>query len=445
MLKKLLVVLMFICLVSFSAFARGEHEGTTSDDQSGRQESVTITVQMFSGPEYDAMVPTVDYWNENYAESTGIKVNCVALSRVGYFEKMQSQLIAGLDVPDVVHPFDMPLPKMKPYLEDMKPYLEDKEITTGPEGVTYSMDDMLEIALQTVTFDDGSIVALPKDMSEQIFYYRRDLIQNPPETWPEFLEVAKKFTQSHNPSSPTKYGCAMYGKYEKWTFYSALMMLWPAGYNMFKPGTLEIDNYNPDAVKALKIYEELFNNSVMYPGFENFEYPEVSAALQSGEVAMAIHWNADITDLTNPEKAPKVWNKIGYTVPPGWKQSDGSIERAMSFLTINLALNKNSKHKDESMKFLAWAVFGEGAKIYAESGGTSPIQQVWFADDAPDPYPFLAPAMTKYGRCLPQHKNLAELVMIGSSWIQKVGIGEATAEEAAEGMVDEMKAFLANK
>jgi hypothetical protein len=44
---------------------------------------VTITVQMFSGPEYDAMEPTAVYWNENYAEKTGIKVKAIALSRVG--------------------------------------------------------------------------------------------------------------------------------------------------------------------------------------------------------------------------------------------------------------------------------------------------------------------------------------------------------------------------
>jgi ABC-type glycerol-3-phosphate transport system substrate-binding protein len=36
----------------------------------GAAKPVTITVQMFSGPEYDAMAPTAKYWNENYAAST---------------------------------------------------------------------------------------------------------------------------------------------------------------------------------------------------------------------------------------------------------------------------------------------------------------------------------------------------------------------------------------
>jgi len=38
---------------------------------------------------------------------------------------------------------------------------------------------------------------------------------------------------------------------------------------------------------------------------------------------------------------------------------------------------------------------------------------------------------------------MTELVMIGSSWVQKVGTGVATAEEAAKGMRQEMIDFLA--
>ncbi len=115
------------------------------------QAKVTITVQMFSGPEYDAMEPTAEYWNENYAEKTGITVKALALSRVGYFEKMQSQLVAGLKEPDIVHPFNMMLGKLSPYLEPLNDYLKRDDIMSGPNGEKYSMDDMLKVALQTAT------------------------------------------------------------------------------------------------------------------------------------------------------------------------------------------------------------------------------------------------------------------------------------------------------
>jgi len=406
---------------------------------------VTITVQMFSGPEYDAMAPTAKYWNEKYAAATGITVNAVALSRMGYFEKMQSQLVAGLREPDLVHPFNMALGQLRPYLEDLRPYLAKADLMTGPDGEKYSIDGLLDPAKACVTAADGAILGMPKDMSELCVYYRKDLISKPPETWPEFVEVAKKFTKSINPSSPTEYGAVLQGKYEKWTYCAALETLWPAGYEIFKPGDKEIAMYSADAVKAFKFFEDMYKAGALYPGFDNTEYPEVSAALESGNVAMAIQWNANYFSLSNKEMSPKVYDKIALAPPPGWKQADGKIKRAMYVQTINLSLNKKSQNKDAAMKFLTWSSLGEGAILYAKYGGSSPIKKVWLAKDAMMPYPVLAPMVQEYGRSLPMHNDMSELVMIGSSWIQKVGIGNATAEQAAKGLPEEMAAYLKSR
>ncbi len=406
---------------------------------------VTITVQMFSGPEYDAMAPTAKYWNEKYSAATGITVNAVALTRMGYQEKMQAQLVAGLKEPDLVHPFNMQLGKLRPYLEDLRNYFNKPSVMTGPDGEKYSLDGLLEVALATVTTPDGAILGMPKDMSELLVYYRKDIVTKPPDTWPELVEVAKKFTKSINPSSPTEYGIVLQGKYEKWTYCSGLEALWPAGYEIFKKGDKEIAGYNADAAKAFQIYADLYKAGALYPGFDNTEYPEVSAALESGNVAMAVQWNANYFSLSNKEMSPKVYDKIALAAPPGWKQADGKIKRAMYVQTINLALNKKSRNKEAAAKFLAWSGFGEGAVLYAKYGGSSPIKKVWLAKDAMMPYPVIAPMVMEYGRSLPMHDDMGELVMIGSSWFQKVGIGGATADEAAKGLPEEMAAFLKSR
>jgi multiple sugar transport system substrate-binding protein len=160
---------------------------------------------------------------------------------------------------------------------------------------------------------------------------------------------------------------------------------------------------------------------------------------------MAVQWNANYFSLSNKEMSPKVWDKIALAPPPGWKQADGKIKRAMYVQTINLSLNKKSRNKDAAMKFLTWSTFGEGAVLYAKYGGSSPIKKVWEAKDAMMPYPVLAPMVSEYGRSLPMHNDMSELVMIGSSWIQKVGIGNATAEQAAKGLPEEMAAFLKSR
>ncbi len=436
-----LVILLAVC-VTMLALAGGAQEPKKA--AGGAAKAATITVQMFSGPEFDAMVPTAEYWNKNYAAKTGITVNAVALSRVGYFEKMQSQLVAGLAEPDLVHPFNMQLGKLAPYLEPLNKYLSDPAIMSGPNGEKYTVDEALKVGMDTVTGPDGSIYGLPKDMSEIAMYYRKDLITSVPQTWDEFIAVAKKFTKSINAGSPVEYGAVLQGKYEKWTYCSALEALWPNGYDIFKAGSnnKEIAEYDAKWAKGFKPYEELGKAKALYPGFDNTEYPEVSAAMESGNVALAMQWNANYYSITNKDVSPKVWDKITIAEMPGEKQADGSIKKAMYVQTINLSLNKASKNKEAAMKFLAWSVFGEGAVLYAKAGGSSPVKSVWTTADAAMPYPVLAPLVEKYGRALPQHDDMSELVMIGSSWVQKVGIGKATAAEGVKGMRDEMAAYL---
>ena len=249
-----------LCLIGAGiVMAGGKQEAEATTAAGGGVKKVDVTVQMFSGPEFDAMVPTAEYWNRNYEGKTGIHVNNIALSRVGYFEKMQSQLVAGLAEPNLVHPFNMALGKLRPYLEDLRSYLKDPEVMTGPDGEKYQFSQLLSPAQECVTAADGAILGMPKDMSELCVYYRKDIIGNPPDTCPEFVEMAKQYTKSINPGSPTEYGVVLQGKYEKWIYCAALEALWPANYEIFAPGSeTEIDAYNKDVVKAFKVFEDLY-------------------------------------------------------------------------------------------------------------------------------------------------------------------------------------------
>jgi len=197
--------------------------------------------------------------------------------------------------------------------------------------------------------------------------------------------------------------------------------------------TIDGESYDPFSAETLK---------VLPPTAANAEYPEVAAMIQGGEVAMAIMWNAFYQDLMNPEKSPKVYDKFAVAPPPGVQKEDGSIERYMYVQTIALALNKNSKHKEEAMKFMAWATLGEGAEIYAKSGGSSPVKSVWQDDHILDIYPIMYPWVEEFGRAVPMHDKITDLMLIGSSWVQKVMVGSVTSEEAAKGMNDEINAYL---
>ncbi len=294
-----------------------------------KKEPVTITIQMFEGPEHDAMVPTVDYWNTNYAAETGITVEVSALDRTGYFGKLETQLVAGMATPDIVHPFSLHLGRLQPYLEPLNPYFENEAIMTAPDGEQLSLDVVLEPALQTVTTPDGNIYMVPKDMSEMILYYRKDLLEQPPETWDDYIEIAKAYTKSLNPESPTEYGVMMQGKYEMWTFCNTLEAIWSYGGNFFTADANTPAFDNEGTVRAFQIYEELASKGALPPEAVNAEYFEAAQAVQTNQVAMAFNWNAFYHSLVDQTQSPDAWDKYDIAPPPGVRQPDGSIKRAL--------------------------------------------------------------------------------------------------------------------
>ena len=396
----------------------------------------TVVVQMLEGPECDAMVPTADFWNQHYATATGTRIQVVALDRTGYFDKLEMQLIAGESTPDIIHPFSIHLARIRPYLEPLEPFLQDQAIMTDPDGKALSLDAVLPVAMDTVRSEDGKIYMLPTDMSEVLLFYRQDLIKTPPGTWDDFVRLAKRYTRTINPDSPTQYGIVLQGKYETWAFCSALENILPYGIDPFNVSSEDDINL---LTKSLQPFEDLAAAKAFPPETVNAEYSKVAAMIKSGEVAMALQWNAFYQDLRNPESSPKVYDKVDVAPPPGIRQEDGTIKRSLYVHTINLALNRHSRHKQKAMMFMTWATLGEGAWVYARAGGSSPLAEIWDNDKISDLYPRLAPWLAAHGQSPTPHKQLTKMMMAGSGWIQRMIAGDLTVEQAAQGIAAEMK------
>jgi len=408
------------------------------DEDGGR---VKITVQMFEGPESAAMVPPARYWNTHYADTTGIEVETTALNRIGYFDKLEIGLISGRDTPDIVHPFSLHLGRIDRYLEPLDGYLADREVMTAPDGSPLSLDSLLPIALDAVRHPDGRTYMIPTDMSQFLLYYRKDLIADPPDTWADYEALARRFTRALNPDSPTRYGTIMQGKYEVWTFCAALQNIWSAGVDVFAPMTRDD---RARLQESLRTFETLARDGALPPESAFAEYPQVAATIQRGEVAMAIQWNAFYPVLMDEDRSPKVHDRFDIAPPPGIRADDGTVTRANYMHTINLAINRTSAHKRAAARFLTWVTLGEGAAIYARAGGAPPVKSIWHNTERSDYYPRLLRWLNAFGRTTPAHPRLPEMMMVGSGWIQRIMVGNATAEQAAMGLhLDLQRARLA--
>lgn len=396
-----------------------------------KKPEVTILIQMRSGPEATAMEPVVHYWNEHYAVSTGIRVRQVTISRMGYFVKLSNQLVSGTQVPDIVFPFGFGIGKIIEYLEPLNKFIEDPSLFSSPEGEPYDIKDMFSSMLESVTLNE-KIYMLATDVSAPLLYYRTDLIKTPPQTWDEFIEMAKRFTKSYNPNSPTEYGTVWMAKPVLDDTLCWLEIFWAYGGSFFKEGTFEPNFNSPAGIKATEFLKKLSDSKVIPSDVIVYEYPEVLGALQTGKVAFAIEWNAAYPDLTNKEKSPKVYDKLAITNPPGIRQPDGSIKRVAETHCLGLSINKNSQYKKETFKFMSWVTFGEGAKIYLDNGGIPPLFSLFTAPGAKSPLPEMAEAVGKYGKAIPVFGDQMTVIFMNTKHLNKVFIGEETPEEAME-------------
>ncbi len=152
-----------------------------------------------------------------YTAKTGNPVELMEAGRTGFYQAMQTQLIGGSDKFDLAQANDVDIAYLAEagVIDPIDKYVRAKLITLKDYPFVYRYK--------------GKIYALPFDVSTLFLYYRSDLIPNPPQTWDEYLEVARKWTKSLNPQSPTLYGAgltALAGSEQPKMFYS---IMWSKG------------------------------------------------------------------------------------------------------------------------------------------------------------------------------------------------------------------------
>ena len=346
--KKITTVLLLLAITAM-VFATGSKE-TTQEQEGGK----TITILSVTSPETTALKFLAKKFKEL---NPGYNVVFNEQGRLGYFTNVTTQLVGGTDAFDLIQDNTTYMTELAAAgtLEPWDKYLNNPKST---DLKAYDLDD-LPIKL---TYK-GKIYCIPTDLSSQVYYYRKDLIEKPADTWDELIALAKKNTGT----AATKYGTiltAMTGGPEApKIFYT---VLWSFGGDVIdKNGKVAV---NSDAVKkAALVYRAL--KPYMPEDITTYNYPKVFDAMKSGLVAQAVpFWNAAWNNIKLSDS--KFKDKYGITLIPGVRQKDGSIRRTPQTHGWGLVMNVKSRNKLAAWKFLVYATSKEGFKIRGKHGGS---------------------------------------------------------------------------
>jgi multiple sugar transport system substrate-binding protein len=200
------------------------------------------------------------------------------------------------------------------------------------------------------------LYGLPRNIDVRLLHYRKDLIDSPPSTWDELLDLAIKL---HDP--PNRYGFVFPGCESGLfgTFYELAEM---AGAPLF-PDDLVPDIENNAGRWALGLLHEFYAKGIVPPDFVDWHYEEVHECFRSGKAAMVCDWPGYYSLYRDPEISA-VYDRFDLTrYPVGPAGSSLSYGGGHTF-----ALTKRGVEKAHALDLLFFLTDFEQQLLEARHG-----------------------------------------------------------------------------
>ena len=201
---------------------------------------------------------------------------------------------------------------------------------------------------------NGEQWAVPFMAGVGLMTYRKDILEaagvDVPETWEEMLEVAAAIHTDDTAAIALR---AVPGQGFNMFIFPMIMRAY--GGNFFADyvnGDLTPAINSPENLEALKIYITLLNDYAP-PGAGNFNFAEVNAAAQNGQIAFAVEGTGIVSQIVDPEKS-KFASETGIALPPG-----GPAGRSPAIGVHGLGIPASAANPDLAAKFIEWAVSEE--------------------------------------------------------------------------------------
>jgi len=184
--------------------------------------------------------------------------------------------------------------------------------------------------------------------------YRKDVLeaagQEVPETWEDMLKVAEAVSSDDQSAIALR---AVPGQGFNMFIFPMIMRAY--GGNFFKDytgGDLTPAMNSPENLEALNIYIKLLNEYAPQ-GAGNFNFAEVLAAAQNGQIVFAVEGTGIVSQIVDPEKS-KFAAQTALALPPG-----GPEGRSPALGVHGLGIPANAANSEAAAKFIEWAVSKE--------------------------------------------------------------------------------------
>lgn len=281
----------------------------------------------------------------DFEAETGIKANIDVVGQDVFENRITLSFTGGSGDIDVVH---TPVIQVQRWVaaDWLKPLTAEVDAMPGKADILAGPLDAYVIK--------GEQMAVPFMAGVGLMTYRKDLLeaagQEVPETWEDMLKVAAAISNDDQSAIALR---AVPGQGFNMFIFPMIMRAY--GGNFFKDytgGDLTPAMNSPENLEALNIYIKLIKEYAP-EGAGNFNFAEVLAAAQNGQIAFAVEGTGIVSQIVDPEKS-KFAGQTGLALPPG-----GPEGRSPALGVHGLGIPANAANSEAAAKFIEWAVSEE--------------------------------------------------------------------------------------
>ena len=220
---------------------------------------------------------------------------------------------------------------------------------------------------------DGTVYGIPNTVSPMLFGYNKALfaeagIEEPPKTWDEALEMAKKL---NNPDNQVSGYATLAAEWTEWFFQ---YYVWQAGGDLTKEnedGTAELTFTDPAVIEAAKYYQTLKSDGVLQSDL-TLKFGDLTTNFALGKIGMmpfASDWVADaVSNGMDPDD-------LGLCLPPAGPSGEQTTAIAGTCYVINA--KSDQAKKDAAWEYIEFfnnkAYFSSYFENLATKGALSPV------------------------------------------------------------------------
>ncbi|HZP83902.1 MAG TPA: extracellular solute-binding protein [Chthonomonadaceae bacterium] len=242
----------------------------------------------------------------------------------------------------------------------------------------------------------------------------------PPQTWPQFTDMARFFTRPNQNLYGTVFAAFPDGHN---TVYDFCLHLWSRGGELTDAaGNVTLDT--PQARAALDFYRQMAaDRTATYPDPMQIDSVQSGALFREGRIAMMVNWFGFAAVCEQPNSPTR--GKVAVTTLPA---SEGQPPASLSVYWI-LALAAGSPHKAEGYAFLRHVGTPEMDKRTTLEGGIGCRLSTWADPDvnAAIPYYHRLADLSRNARTLPRSREFPKLAHILDEIVQQaLGTPDAT-------------------